>query len=1036
MKSTFSNRGLTLIELLVAMTIFTVIVAVIISALIRSHKAKIDTEMLIEAEQNARIAVDVMASDIRCAGYNIDQNNLQGGIVYAGPFEIIFNANLSPYPDTASNPGFPRAMDPTANPDKAPPNASPAHYDPADNYLTGAETIRYSLDSNDDGVITETIDPKDDREEQRTPNPFDLVLIKEVYGKLSDGTNGGTKQEISLLRGPRNWPAQTEAITPLFQYWWDNDNNPSTPDTLFGDTNGDGKLSSAEINALNDPVPNPERINRVVITATAETRAPCSDKEYRRVTITSEVNTLRNKPRQGYTISGHTYFDANNDNQFTAGTDVDIDSFKVVLSSGQICSTGIGGLATGKYKFKVSPGVYTIRVFDRLGYRNNVGRGDTTADATIADVNLETNRLFGFRRVPLGYVRGIVFHDSLHPNQHWDSDEPGIAGVKVSVDGQEVITGSSGTYFFTVNADSPFSAAHSDTIWNRIVETDLQGYSSTVAETISTNNVEYKIISNNEVKFRVAKDCTAKVYFGDRKGPSGKIKGIVFDSLSAGKPGIPDVQISITQGTGASEEKIASGYTDATGNFSITVPINPGGDPYWAIETDPPGYFSLDSNRVDNIKLNSAGDSVTGIRFADGKSIALRLTGKALTVISTDLKEDNKADNDIIMGKEKNGENLLVWYNKYVSAGNPGQLGLFDSIRNDARTCTLSATGYTILALASGLINNDEYPDIISAMKVDNKNVWVWFTLTGGNKGKLPQKANKVYSTLVSQSALCAGVGMLGTPKTTVAFNDAYYDLAVGSGDSLTHRGTLEVFMNQSPDSNALRCTSADVYYYTAAAKDTLGEVQTLAIADVIGSGGGAPDEKLDIILGTKSAENQGKIVIFANQGTTGPGNFKWVKTLPAPGQVNAISTIDLKEDANNDVDIIVGTKTSDWTGKVEIWQNNNNGSFGNSDTAPTYTANPDGAILCVGAAKLCPDAYPDIVVGTKTSAGYTGKVLVYDCYKGRFPDGGPTDPSGGTETGEMRTLAIADFDKDGKFDFVVGERISDTIGKLIIFYR
>lgn len=1028
------ESGFTLVELMVVMVIVSIIITSIIGVMLSTRKTAKLGEILIEAQQNARFACDVMTADIRCAGYGIDASNIQGAIVYAGPFEIIFNANMTPYPDSTTPPGDPGAINIGMGPKDVPPGSSPVHYSPGQTFSTGAETIRYTIDYNNDGVIS-AVD-KTSPEATRTTNPNDYLLIKQVYGELADGTNGGENQELALVRGPDAWPGQTTGISPLFEYWLDHDNDPTTPDILFGDTDNSGDLSVAEINALNTQVPNPDKITRVTINVIGETREPYTGENYRSVKMTTAINTLRNNPPQFRLIKGHVYLDADTNGVFEG--EVGIDSILVSLHTGQICYTGLGGLLQGMYEFSVLPGSYTVKVTLPAGYAL------TTASSFVAyarthDVDSTSANLFGLKTVALGYLTGVVFDDSLYTNREWDTDsippEPTIPGVQISVTSthQVINTDSIGRYFFKVNAGDI----------HLVTEADPDSYISTGAQTIPSAGVVYTPIGPNDVCFSVSANCTAKINFGDKKGASGKIIGFVFEDVGTvvdslyepedGDVGIPNVLITVSQG--AADDFVTSTVTDVDGSFSVIVPINPIPDPtYNVLETDPGGFNSINSNRVEGLRIPNEGDSVIVRPFADKRRIVISLSGRALTVITPNLMEDTDVDNDIVMGKGKNGENLLVWYNQYLSPGNPPPEELFNPNRDDARTCAK-----TIHALSASPINDDNLPDVVSVMGSPTDNIWVWFTLTGPpkkDKGKLPASPDKIYSTIIGgEKAISLATGLLGTPRGDIAFNDNYFDVAVGTRKGV-NSGVLEVWLNQRPDSIALLATDPVDVHETAGASD-LGEVKGIAIADVVGTGGGAPDGKPDIILATITGVNTGEIVIFRNMGTPGPGNFSWHKTLPASGEVNCVAVLDLLEDVDNDKDIVIGTKTGDWTGKVEIWHNNNDGTFGNGDATPTYIAEVDsGAVQCIGLARLYPDVYPDIVVGLKTSVDYIGKALLYDLAYGKFPVGGPTDPAGGFYTGEMVTLSIADFDKDGKNDFIIGERTSATVGHLLIFFQ
>jgi hypothetical protein len=117
--------------------------------------------------------------DMRSIGYGIDYTRGQMGLVYAGPYDVVFNANLRPEPDEGSTPGTPTAMNIMSSPATVPPSGT-IMYAPSQTFQTGAETIRFTLDSTNDGVIS-TDDRTDDTIEE-TANPYDYTLVRQVYG--------------------------------------------------------------------------------------------------------------------------------------------------------------------------------------------------------------------------------------------------------------------------------------------------------------------------------------------------------------------------------------------------------------------------------------------------------------------------------------------------------------------------------------------------------------------------------------------------------------------------------------------------------------------------------------------------------------------------------------------------------------------------------------------------------------------------------------------------------------------------------------
>src|SRR5262249_20380649 len=118
------SAGFTLIEMLVTLAIFALVAVTVTLVLMSSAKSKERTTQRIESEQGARAAVDLMARDIRSAGYGDDMDSApaQPAIAYVDSKEIILSENQSPYPDPLTS--APLAYNPAGNPKPFPLNAT------------------------------------------------------------------------------------------------------------------------------------------------------------------------------------------------------------------------------------------------------------------------------------------------------------------------------------------------------------------------------------------------------------------------------------------------------------------------------------------------------------------------------------------------------------------------------------------------------------------------------------------------------------------------------------------------------------------------------------------------------------------------------------------------------------------------------------------------------------------------------------------------------------------------------------------------
>ena len=92
-----SSAGFTLVEMLVTMVIFALVAVTVTLVLMNSAKSKQKTSQRIESEQGARAAVDLMARDIRSAGYGADMDHSpkQPAITYVDSKERSSSARTS-----------------------------------------------------------------------------------------------------------------------------------------------------------------------------------------------------------------------------------------------------------------------------------------------------------------------------------------------------------------------------------------------------------------------------------------------------------------------------------------------------------------------------------------------------------------------------------------------------------------------------------------------------------------------------------------------------------------------------------------------------------------------------------------------------------------------------------------------------------------------------------------------------------------------------------------------------------------------------
>ncbi|MDY6786924.1 MAG: prepilin-type N-terminal cleavage/methylation domain-containing protein, partial [candidate division WOR-3 bacterium] len=396
-----NKKGFTLVELMVTLVVFTIVIASVLAIYLNSQRTAQRVDLMTQAQQAARNAIDYMIKDIRSTGYSIDleessTTNPQRPIVYAGPYELIFNANINPAKDIPDNPQAPAAMKPGAG--------EPANYSPSREFTTGAETIVYKLEQNTQSDFT--------------ANPDDYALVKRVYGYDSiAGNNGGESKVVSIVTGP-------EYAQPIFKYYYDHDSDKTTPAVLWDTT------------AVMTPQERLDKIERIEVTVTGIT----SDKykgEYLTSQMTTQVNVTRNASIDVYYVTGHVYEDLNNDSTYQS-SEPGINNVKVKLSTGEIDITESTGSEDGIWHFAVIPGVYTAQVTPGVGFRPTT---QTNFDFTVVDTSLVLTTAgtsyadyFGLEVQPTATIMGIVFEDRGGMNNEWDQFlEPTLGNITINV---------------------------------------------------------------------------------------------------------------------------------------------------------------------------------------------------------------------------------------------------------------------------------------------------------------------------------------------------------------------------------------------------------------------------------------------------------------------------------------------------------------------------------------------------------------------------------------------------------------------------
>jgi prepilin-type N-terminal cleavage/methylation domain-containing protein len=982
-----NSAGFTLVEMMVSVLVLGVLLVALGGLFVLFQKSSAQTNEYTEIQQNARIALDFVTDHIRQAGSQTDYFRGQQPVVHAGPYQVAINAdidNQQTIDGLAPLSSLRRAF----SPNRVPPSGT-VIYSPTADYQSNAETIVLTLDSNSDGVISASDRGDDPEESGRNTNLF--MLKKVVYGYDGAGANEVRESNLALLRGP-NMAATWTIPQPLFQYFYDHDNNPSTAERLWGDANLNGTLETGEIVALT-PMPQNllSSIRKIKTTAVGESNVYNIKYEtnggYLGVTMTSEVS-VRNATRTSSNINGKVYQDVDGDGVPDPG-ETGIPRVEIRLT-GQNRSVLTDNF--GQFYFPLPAGTYSLTEVDPPGYSSTTANmvSVTLAAGQTSIVN------FGDRSTTAtGKIKGIVYEDT-DKDGIKDATETGVNGVLISLDnGTQALTSTTGYYSFIVQRGT-----------YTVVETDPTGFSSTT--------------SNSVVATVAAGTDTVTVNYGDYGAPlSGTLQGYVYideneDGYRGGtEEGVPNVVLRASNGDSAT--------TNSKGFYKFT--LTPG--TYSVTETDPEGYTSTTVNTfsgiviaVDTTVTRNFGD-ILEIR-QDFVEIHISHTDRALSVAATDLDEDTKEDVDIVLGTALAATtgNMLVFHNDWQSATTPiGEL--FEPEPTYRRDATQNVN-----TICKQDLTGDGVPDILDGLDYSvGRNVQVWFTGSGG-----------VMSTSPDAAYITSGSTVVMDSKLADFDGDGNVDLVVALKSSFgTYTGGFEIFAGGGGG-----VFSSSRYVTTAGSTGSipLGEVWAVETGDIDGDG----DE--DIIVGSHTNAYTGCIDIYRNNGVS-TGNFVWTARYVTNGAVNDLKVVDMMEDDAGDPDILAATSTGVNIGAVLLWLNTA-GTFGIPDTTgyafqPEETPNwPDdyvdalGEALSLASLHVNNDLFTDIAYGTRSSALYTGDIYILACY-GTLPTYGQKINT--TESGEIITMDVADFNKDNRPDIVVGTRTSATEGRLIAYF-
>ncbi len=982
-------HGFSLVELMITVLLLGLVVVTLTTVMSLASRSKTTTTNGIEATEAGRVAMDMIARDLRSAGYGADRDapgGAQPPIAYVDSLEVLINANLEPFPDTlVVRRGSPQAYDPSGAAKPRP--LIGTEWTPPAKYTTGAEIVRWTLDVNNDGAV----DASDQTganavEAGRTPNPDDFELVREVYGDSTNnaaGNNGPVTQRVALVRRPGS------GIAPLFTVYL--------------------KGSTTPWDWSSGPVPAAQlaNIERIAIDLTA----PSSKRDWRGRYATSrfrtEVNSLRNVPQAAadeYLVDGFVYLDSIVVNRLRETGERGLPG-AIVQCGTYTTVTG----ANGYFSLYVPAGTYWLKqVVSPAGYVNT-----SVPESLSVTVPPATSRDFPDAALAGGHVDVYVFED-LDNDGLQDVGENGRANVRIAMSPGGTV-------------DQTEVSGHVDPALFAPVGT------CTITATAPDSFV---VTTTNPVVLSVTDGSTHTVVFGVYKPDAGTISGKVFRDTDRdgvadlAEAGIQNVWVGVTTDGGITVPGYA--WTDANGLFSITVPANdpPATTPYSLMIIPPAGYFPTTSTSINGIYLE-AEESISGQNFGLSSFTVITLdANRVLSLASADMIEKdwngNKTANrhgdvDIVLGSDTGGsDQVSTWFNQYNST----------PLFNPSPDYTRSAPG-AVMSMALDWLNVDsplDRPDLVTGCKVALAgNFFVWLCQnSSGNEGYYTSTYSQAYKTADQgdvQAVVtldCAGGATADRP-----------DVIVGTKSPTAYTGSLELWTSSNAATPTLSRT--ETYPGTGGmAAGALGEVTAMALGDFDGDG------LQDLVIGARSATG-GQVHFLKNMGKSASPHFLHRGEMDISGEaVTALAVVDV--DSDGLLDVVAGTQTVADAGRLFLLRN----TTGMFDFYVARTVNAPGIVTALAATDLGGAAVKDLVVGYRVgTTGYVGGVSIYFLDVGTIPHLG-SDPSAGALANWVPAITTNNFNYGTNpaaaapylQDLAVGVKVSASTGAVVVFVR
>jgi prepilin-type N-terminal cleavage/methylation domain-containing protein len=976
------RAGFSLIEMMITLVLLAVVGAVIATVMIGSQRSKAVTEARVEAQQSARFIAGILGNDIRSAGYQIDETTspAQTAFAYVDSVEIILNANLVPFPDTMVSAIAPHALDPAGAP--IPPRLAASPYRPTVKYTTGAESIRYTLDLDDDGDI----DAGDQShslavEAQRTANPNDYVLARAIYGGGSGGVllnNGGALEKVGLVRGPG------PDVPPLFTVYLGA--NPTPWDW------SDGAIPADRL----------DEVSRIELKVTTESRRAGPGGDYTRTTLTSEINSIRNVPAAGstiYAVEGWVFDDLDQSTTRDTGEPGIPDA---IIRLGTV-SVGTSNSA-GYYRVSGPPAVYPLVQEVPEGF------GAFAPDSVTIDfIASPGDYMHSFADTARSgaWLVDSCFIDVDSDGVRSAGDEP-AGGVGMSVAG------------LTRTSDS-----------NGFMKVFLSPGSYAVSYTAPESTI---VVSANPASVSITAGVDVTLYTLLVRGGTGTVTGTVYRDLDkdgvrdGGETGIANAWVGVTKNSGAAT--LAFAMTDSVGGYSIVAPINmpAATTPYEVTVIPPSGWYPTTPTQISPLWL-SLGQTLSGNDFGMSNFTQITLNAdRVLSLSSGDLLEKDwggsasqfltKAafDKDLVLGSEYvSNPNVSVWFNNWDP---PTISTTFAADANYARNAQSSA-----LSVAVGPLDGNTpvmREDVVTGLaRKPSGNIAVWLNQNAsGNEGFLVTTP-VLYQT---QNTGDANVVVLQDFGGSLAI-----DFMVGTTGA-TNQGTLETWIN-----NGSGAFIRDEIYPPNGnlPSGSLGEVKALAFGEVTG------DTNKDLIVGTKIAPGFGRVHVLGLNTRNANDRYRHTRSFDVVGEVTSMLAMNV--DGDGLLDIVVGTRISPSAGNIQYWKGQGSGNFAIASVFVT-----EGPVLSLAKGDFGGSSREDIAYGFRTDeSAYTGGSRILFLDLGTLPPD-DVDPAGGTHDWMAPALAVNNFNfrlnpaTAGTVlsDLAVATKTGVSTGALLVFIR